>query len=553
MKENIITVKRHQSFYEFKLRHFVSGIEKVKSLLLELHPIKDSILKKKSIEFLIGTLLLTLKGKYVMLESPPKNNKTIWNDKSLFTSQNILTMRFSQMLGVVLIGKEKVFKPFWNNVCLEESKKLWYPTKTDCVDLDLNSSSLSLKKTEYNSPFWMIEKENHLSKNSQKTSVPLYTSIPVENTERDGIRVRKLRIYPTPPQKKILKEWMRTTRWLWNKVLGRIREEDLEKNFFKLRNKFVIAKDNPEVSEWEKETPKDVRAGTVKELVTSYKSAFSNLRNGNINQFKIGFKSKKKCEYPTLTIPKSSITYKEKSLYIFKTYLKSKFKIGERKNKWLKEKPDCDCKLSFKNGKWFLIVPCKMKIKEEYKRDTVISLDPGKRSFMTGYSEENTFKVVPNFERIKQLQKKLNLFQSLKDLKEIRIKSWKYRRRKIYEKMNNLIDEMHYKTIRLLEGFEKILLPTFESQEMMCKSRNKNLNRNLLQLKHFLFQTRIKERCDTRVKMCTEEYTSKTCGRCGYINNIGSEEVFSCESCDFETDRDVNGARNIFLKFFYGS
>ncbi len=327
---------------------------------------------------------------------------------------------------------------------------------------------------------------------------------------------------------------MRTTRWLWNKVLGRIREEELEKNFFKLRNKFVIAKDNPEVSEWEKETPKDVRAGTVKELVTSYKSAFSNLRNGNINQFKIGFKSKKKCEYPTLTIPKSSITYKEKSLYIFKTYLKSKFKIGEKKNKWLKEKPDCDCKLSFKNGKWFLIVPCKMKIKEEYKKDTIVSLDPGKRSFMTGYSEEKVFKVVPNFERIKQLQMKLNLFQSLKDLKRIGIKSWKYRRKKIYEKMNNLIDELHYKTIRLLEGFEKILLPTFESQEMVCKSRNKNLNRNLLQLKHFLFQTRIKERCGSRVKMCTEEYTSKTCGSCGYINNIGSEECLVVKVVDLK-------------------
>ena len=346
---------------------------------------------------------------------------------------------------------------------------------------------------------------------------------------------------------------MRTTRWLWNKVLGRIKEEDLEKNFFKLRNKFVIAKNNPEVEEWEKKTPKDVRAGTVKELVTSYKSAFSNLRNGNIEKFKIGFKSKKKCEYPTLTIPKCAISYKEKSLYIFKTFLKSKFKFGEKKNKWMKEKPDCDCKLSFKNGKWFLIVPCKLNIKEEFKKDSVVSLDPGKRSFMTGFSEEKIFKIVPNFERIKRLQMKLNLFQSLKDTKKISNRSWKHRRKKIYFKMDNLINELHYKSIKVIEGFEKILLPSFESQDMVSKSRNRNLNRNLLQLKHFLFQTRIKERCRSRVVICNEEYTSKTCGGCGYINNVGSQETISCERCNLEVDRDVNGARNIFLKYFYGS
>lgn len=48
---------------------------------------------------------------------------------------------------------------------------------------------------------------------------------------------------------------------------------------------------------------------------------------------------------------------------------------------------------------------------------------------------------------------------------------------------------------------------------------------------------------------CTEEYTSKTCTRCGRINhNLGSNKVFTCASCKLIIDRDINGARNILLK-----
>ena len=135
--------------------------------------------------------------------------------------------------------------------------------------------------------------------------------------------------------------------------------------------------------------------------------------------------------------------------------------------------------------------------------------------------------------------------------KRISFKSWKYRKKKIYSKLDCLVDELHFKTIRKLENFEKILLPSFESQDMVSKSKNRNLNRNLLQLKHYLFQTRIKERCGDRVKICTEEYTSKTCGCCGYLNNVGRQEFLECESCGLEIDRDVNGTRNIYLKYFY--
>ena len=56
----------------------------------------------------------------------------------------------------------------------------------------------------------------------------------------------------------------------------------------------------------------------------------------------------------------------------------------------------------------------------------------------------------------------------------------------------------------------------------------------------------MKEGCNVHV--CTEEYTSKTCGLCGNINyRLGSNEIYECKKCNLKIDRDVNGARNIYI------
>jgi len=52
----------------------------------------------------------------------------------------------------------------------------------------------------------------------------------------------------------------------------------------------------------------------------------------------------------------------------------------------------------------------------------------------------------------------------------------------------------------------------------------------------------------TRLYIVDESYTSKTCTRCGQINNVGASERYECERCRIKIDRDVNGSRNIMLK-----
>ena len=45
-------------------------------------------------------------------------------------------------------------------------------------------------------------------------------------------------------------------------------------------------------------------------------------------------------------------------------------------------------------------------------------------------------------------------------------------------------------------------------------------------------------------------YRSKTCGFCGYIHKkLGGSKVFCCPQCKTNLDRDINGARNILLRY----
>ena len=47
----------------------------------------------------------------------------------------------------------------------------------------------------------------------------------------------------------------------------------------------------------------------------------------------------------------------------------------------------------------------------------------------------------------------------------------------------------------------------------------------------------------------TEEYTSKTCSKCGHIHTkLRGNKQFVCPDCGHAIGRDVNGAFNILLK-----
>ena len=131
----------------------------------------------------------------------------------------------------------------------------------------------------------------------------------------------------------------------------------------------------------------------------------------------------------------------------------------------------------------------------------------------------------------------------------------------LWRKVKNIRHHIVHYTLcnLLLKNFKVILLPSFETQNMVAKKENrvfgKKTARELLTWSHYEFQQCLLWKAKlhgprrNKVVIVSEAYTTKTCGYCGEINNsVGGSEVFNCGSCGFKSDRDLNAARNILIK-----
>jgi len=371
-------------------------------------------------------------------------------------------------------------------------------------------------------------------------------------------------MYPNQRQKEILNNWLGTARRVYNKTLEYIKKskECVKISFQKLRNKFVTNRTgknkvkNPNVEEWELKTPKEIRAYSVKNLVNAYKSAFSNLKNHNIAKFNINYK-RKKSNRDNITIQKQSISIKnndnQKSCcFIYKRYIKDPIKLCN--DKFLQNEFDdieCDCKIQKIHNNWFLIIPYTIRNKDYHPKYNVCALDPGVNTFQTLYSPEQTVQFHQNKNKIVSLYKKSDLMQQLKDTSKITAHAYKKSIGRIYTKLDNEINELHNKTINyILKHYKTILLPSFDSQKMMGKY--KYCNKWMCILKHYQFKIKLQNKVNlskSNLIICTEEYTSKTCTQCGKLcDKLSlSDRTFKCK-CGLKINRDINGARNIYIK-----
>lgn len=348
-----------------------------------------------------------------------------------------------------------------------------------------------------------------------------------------------------------MNEWIGTSRYVYNRSLASVKSGENKMNWMELRNQFVTSKNNTKVESWELNTPKDIRAGAIRDLNKAYVSAMSNLKRNNIKGFKLGFR-KKKIPF-SIEIPKSALTLDGYNIHLYKRFIKDKIKTG--KDKSIIGLPiEYDCRLKNENNKWFLYIPYKAHLDYRIPKHEICSLDPGVRKFQTVYSESKVIKIELKKELLNKLYNKIDKYKSLRSSKKIKNTHITRRINKTNFKISNLIDDMHYKLINELTlTYRDILLPKFESQDMVRRNKISIVNRRMNTLKHYKFQQRLVNKCElmnySNVTICTEEYTSQTCGVCGELNKeLKDSEVFKCNKCNLIIDRDINGARNIYIK-----
>lgn len=118
--------------------------------------------------------------------------------------------------------------------------------------------------------------------------------------------------------------------------------------------------------------------------------------------------------------------------------------------------------------------------------------------------------------------------------------------------VKNLRSELHNKTIKYLtETYKTIILPPFETKEMVG-SLSSDISRQMYTLSFYQFKQKLKAKCIEKgitLRSLNEPFTSKTCGKCGNLkNNLGNADVYNCEKCGLIINRDMNGARNILLR-----
>ena len=103
------------------------------------------------------------------------------------------------------------------------------------------------------------------------------------------------------------------------------------------------------------------------------------------------------------------------------------------------------------------------------------------------------------------------------------------------------------------------MIPIFNAHLMSkrgCRKIRTKTVRGMMSWAHGKFRETLKSMCDKKGKVMinpSESYTSKTCSSCGWIDEkLGGKKTFRCRKKGKIVDRDVNGARGIFLRALLG-
>jgi putative transposase len=184
-----------------------------------------------------------------------------------------------------------------------------------------------------------------------------------------------------------------------------------------------------------------------------------------------------------------------------------------------------------------------------------VALDPGVRAFQTFYSENSAGHIGQgDFGRIHRLCFYLdNLISRISKATGKTKREMKRVATRIRKKINNLIKEIHSKTAYfLVNNFDVILLPTFESTQMIGKSGRKLQKKSvraMLTWAHYRFKKHLLNKAiETNkevIEVC-EAYTSQIASWNGRIIKVGGSSVI--KSGGITCDRDLNGARGVFLR-----
>jgi len=376
------------------------------------------------------------------------------------------------------------------------------------------------------------------------------------------VRARRIRIFPDVNQKEKIKQWMGAVRFCYNLLVSNYKNVGQGGVNVAVFRKDV--KDAEEGHSWLKAIPCEIKDVAVRDIDKARVAHFAKLKKRRIKDssacHNASFKFRSKKDHQESFEVRSRDMIRKTGAFAFVNL--SKLNAAEE----LPEKVSSSVRfLRDRLGRYFLIVPREVEKKSENQApqtlESIVALDPGVRTFQTTYdaagltSEWGKGDMTQIFLLCRRADKLQGEAAKKKGSKR---RGARMQRLRLLESIKDKVKEIHRKlAVWLCENYKVILIPLFESSKMArrgARKLNKNTTRNMLTWSHYSFRELLKNKAElypwVNVIECTEEYTSKTCGRCGEINSkLGGAKTFKCKPCGFVADRDINGARNILLKY----
>ncbi len=469
------------------------------------------------------------------------NRETTSPAKSLTSMDSSPKQKSSRISARDSTTKGEGLEPYWNELCAQISSQLLLPVETGLPGSGLNSLSTwsvsTVEKSWFSTNLKAVQKPN-----LPPTFCPSFTSSLAEFTDSENTakKSKKIRLFLNAEQRLIVRKWLGVSRYVFNKTVAMLKDGETKANWYAIKT--GILNDLPE---WCREVPYQIKAVAIRDACIAVRYAKKKYKKTSQIQ-RVKFRSKKDITQSCF-IPKTAVSAKG----IYHT------KLGQ--STYSESLPDdiCDCRLTSNNGNYHLSVPHKVTSKKTENQGRVVALDPGVRTFITFFSETSVGQIgCGDFAQIQRLCQHLdNLKSKISKAQGGQKRRMRKAARRMTIKIQNLISELHHKTARfLVDNFDVILLPTFETAQMSRKGSRKIRSktvRNMLNFAHYRFKEFLKHKAQetgkTVVDVC-EAYTSKTVSWTGELVNIGGSKIIKSKVDGRIMDRDINGARGIFLR-----
>nr|WP_295407701.1 transposase [uncultured Thiocystis sp.] len=356
-------------------------------------------------------------------------------------------------------------------------------------------------------------------------------------------KAKRIRIYPTTAQKSLFRQWLGTSRYVYNETVKHLDLPKEERAGHWMGAAKIVLPSLPSLPDWAGAIPYQIKKIAIEDAYTAFSNGVRKWKQTG-EPFDLRFRSRKNPKQSCF-IPSSAL--KDAGLY---PRIAGSLKRAE-------DFPDNprDSRLVCEQGRWFVIVPYRVPVMPTENQGRVVALDPGIRTFLTGFAEDQAFKIGEgDFARIARLCVHLDRLMSRLSQAKCRQKARiKQAIQRLRWKIRDLVDELHFQAIRfLLDRFDLILLPTFETKEMAARTTRKIRSktvRSMLGYAFFRFGQRLEsaaKQAGKAVLRVNEAYTSKTASWTGEMKQIGGAKTIT--SGGITVDRDINGARGIFLR-----